>query len=216
MNPPPKTRIEPEGPRSLASEEARAQRLAALDQPHVAPLTRFVRALRGRDEREYPYFDPADGGVDASLLFLFEKPGPMTVERGRHRRVGSGFISRDNDDPTAENTFRFMREAGIDRRRTVIWNTVPGWNGTRAITPAELEAGIVDLSGLLSLLPRLTTIVLVGRKAERAEQRIADLGCYWIFRSAHPSQQVWAGYRDRWEAIPEVWALAAARAGALR
>jgi hypothetical protein len=208
------TRIDPQEPRSLASEEARCERLAAVEQPHIAPLTGFVHELRSRDDREYPYFDPADGGVQASLLFLFEKPGPMTVERGRHRRAGSGFISRDNDDPTAENTFRFMRAAGVDRRRTAIWNTVPGWNGTRAITPAELQGGIEDLSNVLSLLPRLTTIVLVGRKAERAEQIIAGLGDYSIFKSAHPSQQVWAGYRERWEAIPGAWERAAIAAGA--
>lgn len=130
--------------------------------------------------------------------------------------MGSGFISRDNDDPTAENTFRFMRAAGVDRTRTVIWNTVAGWNGTRAIIPAELEGGIRDLSRLLSLLPRLTTIVLVGRKAERAEEKILELGDYAIFKSAHPSQQVWAGYRDRWEAIPTAWERAAIVAGARR
>lgn len=203
------TPLDPQFPRLLANEAARRERLAALDQPHIAPLTGYVHALRGRDDREYPYFDPADGGIDASMLFLFEKPGPMTVERGRLTRAGSGFISRDNDDPTAENTFRFMRAARVDRRRTVIWNTVPGWNGTRAITTPELEGGIRDLSRLLSLLPQVTTIVLVGRKAEKAEERIRGLGAYSIFRSAHPSQQVRASYRKRWEAIPGVWKEAA-------
>jgi hypothetical protein len=64
------------------------------------------------------------------------------------------------------------------------------------------------------LLPQLTTIVLVGRKAERAEQRIAELGDYAVFKSAHLSQQVWAGYRNRWEAIPAAWKHAARAANA--
>lgn len=206
-------RIDPEVPRSLASEAARAERLAALDQPHVAPLTDYVRALRNRDDQEYPYFDPADGGIGASLLFLFEKPGPMTVEKGRLNRSGSGFISRDNNDPTAENTFRFMKEAGIDRRTTVIWNTVPGWNGTRSITASELDAGITDLSRLLSLLQNLTTVVLVGRKSARAEQQVSCLGDYSIFKSAHPSPLVFASYFEQWRAIPLVWRQAAQQAG---
>jgi len=82
--------------------------------------------LRARDGNEYPYFDPADGGVDAEVLFLFEKPGPMTVEDGRGKRVGSGFISRDNDDPTAQFSGEFWRQAGFSRKSRILWNVVPG------------------------------------------------------------------------------------------
>jgi hypothetical protein len=43
--------------------------------------------------------------------------------------AGSGFISRDNDDPTAEATFHFMERAGIPRRDALIWNhPVVGWS----------------------------------------------------------------------------------------
>ena len=57
-------------------------------------------------------FDPRDGGIRAQALFLFEKPGP--------KANASGFISRDNDDPTAENIFRFMNQAGIPRKKTCL------------------------------------------------------------------------------------------------
>jgi hypothetical protein len=197
--------INPQAPRSLASEAARRERLTALNQPHVAPLPQFVHALRDRDDREYPYFDPADGGVDATILFLLEKPGPMTVPTGKGLRQGSGFISRDNDDPTAEASFRFYLEAGVDRRRSVVWNVIPGWNGTIKVTPAELRAGVADLGELLSLLPRLRTIVLVGRRAARAEPLIRDLGDYAVFHSAHPSGQVRAGNPHLWAEIPLIW-----------
>jgi hypothetical protein len=62
--------------------------MAALREPHIARLTDFVNSLRARDGNEYPYFDPADGGVNASILFLLEKPGPMTVPKGRGLREG--------------------------------------------------------------------------------------------------------------------------------
>ena len=39
---------------------------------------------------------------------------------GPKRRSGSGFISRDNDDPTAEVIYNFMQQAGIPRRQTII------------------------------------------------------------------------------------------------
>jgi hypothetical protein len=52
----------------------RAARVAALWEPHVALLTEFVHAPGARDSNLYPYFDPADGGVDATILFLLAKP----------------------------------------------------------------------------------------------------------------------------------------------
>jgi hypothetical protein len=55
-----------------------------------------------------PYFDPLDGGVGASVLFLLEAPGP--------RAVASGFISRDNPDETAKNFHEFNAAAGLARR----------------------------------------------------------------------------------------------------
>lgn len=183
----------------------RAARLAALNAPHIAPLTALVHAFRARDSSEYPYFDPADGGVDASILFLLEKPGPMTVPTGKGPRQGSGFISRDNDDPTAEASFRFYREAGVDRRQSVVWNVIPGWNGTIKVSPAELRAGVYDLEALLSLLPKLQTIVLVGRKAAQAEPFIGQLGDYAVFHSAHPSGQVRAVNPHLWAEIPLIW-----------
>ncbi len=173
--------------------------------PHVAPLAAYAGRLRARPGVEVPDFDPCDGGVAARVLFLLEKPGPMTAP-SRPGRSGSGFISRDNDDATAEATYRFMAEAGLARTDTVIWNAVPWWNGTIRITAAECAAGIVELRPLLDLLPRLHTAVLVGRTAARARP---VLGRLRLLESAHPSPQVRAGYRAMWDAIPGVWRQAA-------
>lgn len=198
------------GPRGLAHPQAVAERRAMLAAPHAAPLARYVETLRGPG-CEVPDLDPADGGVGARLLFVFEKPGQMTSP-ARHGRPGSGFVSRDNDDPTAAATWSFMRQAGIDRRETAIWNVVPRWNGTTRLTAAERGEGLDRLAELLPLMPRLNGVVLVGRQAERArglfEQR--GLRC-WI--SAHPSGQVRAAYPERWQGIGTAWAAAAASLG---
>jgi hypothetical protein len=157
---------------------------------------------------EFPDFDPLDGGTNADMLFLFEKPGPMTSAGG----AGSGFISRNNDDPTAEATFDCMKEAGLSglsRKRTVTWNVIPGWNGTRKVTTTELREGIDALKGLLALLPKRGTIIPVGRKAERARPLVEALGLR-IFVSAHPSPLVRASQPDVWRAIPSIWAQAGA------
>lgn len=129
-------------PRSMRLPEVREARRAMLDQPHIKPLTDFVRRLRETHDAEFPDFDPADGGVNASIIFLLEKPGPMTSS-ARAGRSGSGFISRDNDDPTAEATFNFMIQAGIPREKTVLWNLVPGWNGTLHGAHSVHQAGVL-------------------------------------------------------------------------
>ena len=193
--------------RSLRSADAVALRMAMRRDPHIAPLTDFVAKLRtARPDCEFPDFDPLDGGSAADILFLFEKPGPMTSKGGR----GSGFISRNNDDPTVEATFRFMQEAKLSRKRTVIWNVVPGWNGTRKITAPELLAGVNALKDLLPLLPKLRTIVLVEQKAQRVKSLVEPLGLR-IFTSAHPSPLVRASLPAKWRAIPSCWAQAGAR-----
>lgn len=112
-----------DAPRSMRDAGVRERRKRMLNLPHIAPLTAYAAKLRARASVEVPDFDPLDGGKNAQVLFLFEKPGPMTAANGK--RIGSGFISRNNDDATAEATFNFMKQAHIPRTRTVIWNVIP-------------------------------------------------------------------------------------------
>lgn len=184
-------------PRTLAAEDAIKRRLAMLSQPHIAPLTQFVRNLRTEGFGDVPYFDPLDGGVNATSLFLLEKPGPMASS--------SGFISRNNNDRTAENTFRFMAQAGIDRRTTCLWNTVPGWNGTRKITSDELREGAACLHRLFAKLPNLRVVVLVGKKSQKVRNLIEDYGVE-ILTSYHPSPINYAAAQEKWLQIPIEWA----------
>lgn len=193
----------------MRDPQVRRQRREMLHQAHIAPLTGFVERLRLRNDADYPYFDPFDGGIRASLLFLFEKPGLMTAANSNPR--ASGFISRDNDDRSAEATFHFMEQAGIPRSETITWNVIPGWNGTQHSTTAELRRGMNDFERLLPLLPKLKGIVLVGRKAAKAQYLINRLP---VFVSDHPSPRVRARYPERWHRIPEVWAEAARLASA--
>ena len=154
----------------LGFPEARESRLGQIREPHVSPLTEFVEELRTEagPDAKIPYFDPWDGGVNAEVLFLLEAPGP--------RAVRSGFVSRNNPDETAKNFFEINAAAGLTRKCTVIWNVVPWYIGTgtriRAATPADLQAGLRPLPRLLGLLPKLSVVVLVGRKAERATSEI--------------------------------------------
>ncbi len=145
-----------------------------------------VADLRERKGRGYkiPCFDPMDGGVEAECLFLLEAPGPNAVK--------SGFIFRNNPDETAKNFFQLNLEAGIDRRRTVSWNLIPWYIGTgkriRAASAADRREAEPVLAQLLSLLPRLRAVVLIGNHARKAQAAIANLvPTARIFLMPHPS-----------------------------
>ena len=198
--------LEPAAPRALRDPAEVERRRAMLGEPHIAPLAAFAAGLR--DQGEVPDVDPLDGGVGARLLLLLEKPGPRTSRAGG----GSGLVSADNDDPTAEAGWRFAREAGIARRDRLIWNTAPWWNGTIRFTTAERRAGLATLPGFLALLLRLEVVVLVGRQAGRARGLVEARGLM-AFGSAHPSPQVRAANPALWRAIPERWAEARAALG---
>jgi hypothetical protein len=77
-----------------------------LDDPHVRPLMDVVRELRAHG-RKVPNVDPNDGGVDARILVLLETPGPQAVV--------SGFVSRDNPDPSAKNIGKVLDAAQFAR-----------------------------------------------------------------------------------------------------
>jgi hypothetical protein len=194
-------------PRSFRQPEFLALRRLMLHEPHIAPLTAYVETLRAKfPDWEFQDFDPMDGGVDADMLFLLEKPGPMTSPNAK--RKGSGFISRNNDDPTAEAVFTFMQQAEIDRKRVVLWNVIPGWNGTIKIKAGERRSGVEELADLLLLLPKLKTVVLVGRQAGKAAKFMQSMHVE-IFPSAHPSPKVRSMNRAMWDLIPRQWAEAA-------
>ena len=176
-------------PRANAEPDEIARKIALLEAPHVAPLTDYVRRLRasrGGDE-SVPWFDPTDAGVDARILVLLEAPG-----RRATAKHGSGFISADNDDPTAENAWRLYRDAGVDRRTdVVVWNVIPWYIGTdlaiRGWTQTDLAEARDALRDLLGLLPNVRVVVLQGKAAQAAWDRLGiDMP---VIRAPHPSPQ---------------------------
>ena len=161
------------GLKSLRDPLIRQQRLEALRLPHVEPLTSFVLQLREEMGPEYaiPYFDPADGGTDAAILYLLEAPGRRAIE--------SGFVSRDNPDETAKNLFLLNIEAGIDRKLTVCWNIVPWYIGSdttiRAANSKDTASGARSLNRVISLLHALKFVVFLGSHAAKAGNSIQSI-----------------------------------------
>lgn len=136
-----------------------------------------------------PDFDPADAGVDARVLFLLEAPGPMAATIGA--RVGSGFISCDNDDATAEATWRARAAAGL-HDGALLWNIVPWYLGPASVRPTtgELCDGASATVELLTLLPALEAVIIAGRYAQRGWDRWVQPvvgNRYRLIRTWHPS-----------------------------
>ncbi len=66
----------PSHPKSLKSPSGIAGRKKRLNERHVKSLTELVRKIRReRQEHDVPHFDPIDGGVSASCLFVLKFPG---------------------------------------------------------------------------------------------------------------------------------------------
>jgi uracil-DNA glycosylase len=177
-----------DAPRALGILEHRKHRLAQCYEPHVRDLTAFVERIR--NERgcgdSVPYFDPADGGVEAECLFVLEAPGRRAKE--------SGFVSRNNPDESAKNWLDLNATASVPRHRTIIWNIVPWYVGAdgrvRAVRATDIEQGWPYFCELLGMLPRLRVVVLVGRKAQKVESRLrAVRPRLRRMRCPHPSPQ---------------------------
>lgn len=175
-------------PRAHRDRREVESKLALLDAPHVAPLTDFVRRLRAaRGADSVPFFDPTEAGSEARILMLFENPG-----RRADAAQGSGFISADNDDPSAENMWGFLREAGIDRRRDIVaWNIVPWYLGDDRkigdVRPSDISEARPALLELLELLPELRAVILFGQKAQLGWRRAKAPIDVPVLEAPHPS-----------------------------
>jgi hypothetical protein len=128
----------------------------------AAAINRFIDDLGAETEAGHPpYIPPICGGIDALALSISRDPGPKAggIE-------GSGFLSIENDDPSAERMGRFLREAGIDYGQVVPWNAYL-WYINSDPTAGQLSAGVEPLRGLLGLMPLLRVVVLHGTAAAK-------------------------------------------------
>jgi uracil-DNA glycosylase len=172
---------------ALKSFEEQERRRAMLNNAYMLPLENFLRMLRSEyPDKQIPCFDPCDGGIKAKSLFFLEAPGPKATE--------SNFISRNNPDQTAKNMNDLMIQSNIVRKDTLLWNIVPWYVGDgkkiRPVTHREIKEALPYVQQLLELLPDLKVIVLVGRKAQKAEEHLRKLISVEIVKTFHPSPLV--------------------------
>jgi hypothetical protein len=150
----------------MGEEHYRKDQWARRYDPHVESVNRLVDALRGESGLPIPYVAPSYGGTEAEVLFLFQAPGPMTDDR----HGGSGFLSSENDDPTAQLFAECLDVAALDSGRVITWNARP-WIGA---VPAAGQPDVTDwLRRLLRVAERVRVVVLLGRVAQQEWRRFA-------------------------------------------
>jgi hypothetical protein len=184
-----------DAPRGLKDEARLAERRRMLETvEHVRPLVEWkedvlARRRARRPDIMIPDFDPAElgGGIETRALMVFEAPGPKTVPEWG----GSGFISTDNDDPTAQNNWLARNDAGM-HEHTLSWNICPWVLGKASVHPGptELAQGAIELRGLMRLLPDLRVVVLCGLKAQQGWTSFIEPhieGGPSVIRTWHPS-----------------------------
>lgn len=188
----------PDAPYSLANKETKKHRMSLLENDHISPLTDFVKRMRDVTGKGngIPFFDPLDGGQYAEILFLLEAPGPCAVK--------SGFISRNNPDPTAKNFFELNKSAGLNREKTISWNIVP-WhigdenNNIRPANEDDITLGKPWLLELFQILENIKFIVLVGKKSQSIHVWLSAETNAHIFALHHTSNRVKHSYPEKFE-----------------
>lgn len=171
------------------------RRRAQLFAPHVAPLNRLVEQIRAETTESVPWFDPRHGGCRAKVLVLAQDPSGAASE-------GSGFISPDNNDPSAQNATIATEAAGLQPRELAHWNVVPWWVANpakkapgRTLT-SEAQRASRYLDRVFELVPDVRVVLLLGKHAQKAwpayerrsRHRPAQL-C--VLPAPHPGPQAW-------------------------
>lgn len=147
--------------RRMANRSYRDEQWGNRYSPHIKPVNELVDLIIRDDlNRWVPYVAPSYGGVNAELLNVLQDPGPKTLQG-----TGSGFISQENDDPTAERLCDFMESANISPSRAMLWNAYP-WYINQKPKASDLKDGIKPLLKLLDLLPCLKVVMLNGLVAQ--------------------------------------------------
>jgi hypothetical protein len=160
-------------------------------------LDNYCADLESKKRGEYliPRFDTYYGAsTNATALIFLESPGPKVRE--------TKVISLNNKDPTASNLEKQLGEAKVPLKNILLWNIVP-WirrNGAGFDVPSsqDMEKAREYHQQLFGILPRLNTLVFVGRKAQSEMVFYSGATKYRLLAAFHPSAQAMA-VKPRWE-----------------
>lgn len=172
--------------RRMADPHFRSQQRAQAYDDHVRPINEFIDALRTTGNGWVPHVAPHHGGIEAQVLVILRSPGS-----GAQAGTGSGFLSTENDDTTAETMAELLTGAGIDSRSITPWNAYP-WSIGGDPSKTQIKTGIEPLVRLVDLFPSLRAVLLHGGEAQycwqhAVERYPASLGKLLVIPTYSPS-----------------------------
>jgi hypothetical protein len=147
-------------------------------------IRRLVTRVRRQTGRAVPHVDPDGPGDAARVLILLQDPGELGALR-------TGYLSpTKNNDATALNQKRLMRDAGLREEVCLFWNAVPWDLKGQNPTAADKRSGATYLAELIGLLRHLRAIVACGTIAHE----VCDLAEVEALRVCHPSDRGLSGH----------------------
>ena len=152
--------------RPLGNRAEIKRRESELWAPNVAPLNEMVRRIRRETGDEtVPWLDPSGAGVDAKVLLLLRDPSnaadPITKQ-------GTGFISPDNPDRTADNITWLRGQAGLLPSELVHWTAVPWRIADGVSVRDQIRQATPFLKEFVRYLQGLRAVVCMGHDARKA------------------------------------------------
>ncbi|GAB2530059.1 hypothetical protein GCM10027267_30710 [Paramicrobacterium agarici] len=146
------------------------------------------------DIGEGPHVAPHYNAAHASILALSSNPGPMAGGQ-----AGSGFLSHENDDGSAERMNRLFKDVGLSDEDVMPWNAYP-WqvhdDFPNGLVAAHIDEGIVVLRRLLEIAPKVRVVVAHGgdatwcmRKFRRAYADFFDERKLVVIETRHTSNR---------------------------
>ncbi|GAA3677730.1 hypothetical protein GCM10023081_14990 [Arthrobacter ginkgonis] len=150
---------------------------ARIHEENIQPVTLLCQELQdGVPGSRVPLVDPVHDVDDARIISLQIAPGPGT---------SSGFLSLENDDPTAARLAEVYEAAGLQPRHGILWNAYPWELPAEAgmkLTLAQTKQGVRPFRRFLAEVPRVSAIVAHGGYAQNLIDELSKTGGDLILR----------------------------------
>lgn len=151
----------PHHPQALKDPDLLEERRSLIaEASHLEALEHWRAGYEAITSTPIPHFDPGDAGDQARVLWLLEKPPTALLQAG-----GTGIVSVDNPDTSAERCWIEREEAGL-QEGVLVWNLIP--YAVDAPKAGDKAAGTRALRKVLRLLPRLEAVILCTQSVQTA------------------------------------------------
>jgi hypothetical protein len=162
----------------MADAEFRDAQLAQVFDPRVRAVNELCDALSlEKPGVSVPYVAPHYNAANATILTLSSNPGPFAIGADGDTDTHPGFLSLENDDPSAERMSEVFATVGLSDEHVLPWNAYP-WYVHQAypngLPEGLLAEGLDPLKKLLELHPQIRTVVAHGKDAKRAMRQFTS------------------------------------------